>query len=92
MCMSSTEFSKFAVDAKCLQPEKIWKLNDIYYDSTVKEVRTYREIWGVRVSRNGVSFGRVLPKRRRAARHTSKMKKTSMRCPLSLIFTTPSFY
>jgi hypothetical protein len=35
--MTSGDFSKFALDCKALQPEKTWKLGDLYNDSCVKE-------------------------------------------------------
>jgi len=37
LCMSANDFTKFTLDAKCLQPEKNWKILDLYHDSMVKE-------------------------------------------------------
>jgi hypothetical protein len=36
-CMTNNEFSKFAMECKALQPEKNWKISDLYHDSLVKE-------------------------------------------------------
>jgi hypothetical protein len=37
LVMSSNEFSRVVMDSKCLPPEKIWKILDLYHNSMVKE-------------------------------------------------------
>ena len=35
--MSAVDFSKFVMDAKCLQPEKNWKITDLYHDRFLED-------------------------------------------------------